>query len=164
MTEPHPAQRGRYFEEFEVGQRIITPGRTVTESDIARFAGLSGDFNSIHTDAVYAGDSAFGQRVAHGLLGLSIASGLAVRTGILEGTVLAFREINDWKFSLPIHIGDTIHVEIEVTEARAMRRLGGGLLVLTMDVQNQRGDIVMKGNWRILVKARPEEEGEGSRG
>ena len=155
MTEPMPPQRGMYFEEFEIGQRIITPGRTVTEADIVTFAGLSGDYNSIHTDAVYAGASPFEQRVAHGLLGLSIASGLAVRTGILEGTVLAFREINSWKFSLPIHIGDTIHVELEVDSAKAMPRLGGGLLELIMEVHNQEAKIVMKGRWSVLVQSQP---------
>src|SRR3990172_4982130 len=79
--------RGRFFEEFTAGQRYTTPGRTVTESDIVTFAGLTGDFNSIHTDAVYAKASSFGERVAHGMLGISFAVGLAVRTGVLEGTV-----------------------------------------------------------------------------
>jgi acyl dehydratase len=147
-----------YFEEFEVGRRIVTPARTVTESDIVNFAGLSGDYNSIHTDAVYAESTPFGQRVAHGLLGLSIASGLAVRTGILEGTVLAFREISDWKFSLPIYIGDTIHVEMEVQSAKSMPRLGGGLLVLVMEVHNQEAKIVMKGRWSVLVQSQPTAE------
>src|SRR4030065_587855 len=101
--------RGMWYEEFEVGQRIITPGRTITESDIVSFAGLSGDYTQIHTDAEFSSKTPFGKRVAHGLLGLSIASGLAARTGVLEGTVLAFREINDWKFSRPILVGDTIH-------------------------------------------------------
>ena len=95
------SQRGLWFEEFEVGQRIITPGRTITESDIVSFAGLSGDYNQIHTNAEFSSKTPFGKRVAHGLLVLSIASGLAMRTGVLEGTVLAFREINNWKFSLP---------------------------------------------------------------
>lgn len=83
--------RGLYFEEFEVGQRIISTGRTVTENDIVTFAGLSGDYNQIHTDSEFSKNTPFGQRVAHGLLGISIASGLAMRTGVLEGTVLAFR-------------------------------------------------------------------------
>ena len=118
--------RGLYFEEFETGMRITTPGRTITESDIVSFAGLTGDFNLIHTDAVYSASSPFGQRVAHGLLGLSIASGLGTRTGVLEGTVMAFREINEWKFVKPVFIGDTIHVVMEVTETKAMPRIGGG--------------------------------------
>jgi 3-hydroxybutyryl-CoA dehydratase len=157
MPQPLPNRSGYYFEEFEVGQRIITPGRTVTESDIVTYAGLSGDYNSIHTDAEFAADGQFGQRVAHGLLGLSIASGLAVRTGILEGTVLAFREIQQWKFSRPIYIGDTIHVEIEVESTKPMARLGGGLIELNMNVKNQDEDSVMRGSWLVLVESRPAE-------
>jgi len=155
MAESQPVRRGLYFEEFEVGQRILTPGRTLTETDIVQFAGLSGDFNSIHTDSVYAEGSVFGRRVAHGLLGLSIASGLAVRTGIMEGTVMAFREITEWKFSLPLYIGDTIHVEIEVQTTRAMARLGGGLVEMELDVKNQRAESVMRGGWRVLVESKP---------
>jgi len=147
--------RGRYFEEFETGQRLRTPARTVTEADIVGFAGLSGDFNSIHTDDIYSRGSAFGRRVAHGILGLSIASGLAVRTGILEGTVLAFREIREWKFSLPIYIGDTIHAELLVEEAKALPRLGGGSIDLAFDVKNQSEQTVMKGHWTVLVRSRP---------
>jgi len=151
-----PAIRGMYFEEFEVGQRVISPARTVTESDVVNFAGISGDFNQIHTDAVYAKDTPFGARVAHGLLGLSIASGLAVRTGVLEGTVIAFREINNWKFSKPVYLGDTIHVEMEVTETKALRRLGGGNVVIVLDVKNQNDETVMKGSWSTLVMSKPE--------
>lgn len=151
-----PAARGMYFEEFEVGQKMISPGRTITESDVVGFAGLSGDYNQIHTDAVYSETSPFGARVAHGLLGLSIASGLALRTGVLEGTVMAFREINAWKFVKPVYLGDTIHVEMEITETKALRRLGGGSVVLVMDVQNQKGETVMKGTWTTLVISQPE--------
>ncbi|MGA9534091.1 MAG: MaoC/PaaZ C-terminal domain-containing protein [Anaerolineales bacterium] len=155
MTQQLSKRSGFYFEEFEVGQRINTPGRTVTEADIVTFAGLSGDYNSIHTNAEYAANWQFGQRVAHGLLGLSIASGLAVRTGILEGTVLAFREIQNWKFSRPIYIGDTIHVEIEVASTKPMARLGGGLVELSMNVKNQSDDSVMRGGWLVLVESKP---------
>lgn len=150
-----PSRRGLYFEEFIVGHSIRTPGRTITEGDIVGFAGLSGDFNLIHTDAVYAATTPFGQRVAHGLLALSVASGLAVRTGILEGTVLAFREINEWKFSVPVYIGDTLTVDIEVTEVKPLPRLGGGAVSLRLDVQNQSGASVMKGTWTVLVASRP---------
>ncbi len=151
-----PAARGLYFEEFEVGQKMISPGRTITESDVVGFAGLSGDFNQIHTDEQYAANSPFGARVAHGLLGLSIASGLALRTGVLEGTVMAFREISSWKFTKPVYLGDTIHVEMEITETKAMRRLGGGKVELLFDVQNQDDVTVMKGVWSVLVMSKPE--------
>jgi acyl dehydratase len=144
-----------FFEEFVVGQKILTAGRTVTETDIVSFAGLSGDFNQIHTDAEYSQGTPFGQRVAHGLAVLSIASGLAVQTGIMEGTILAFREINEWKFSLPVVIGDTMHVELEVLETRALARLGGGAIVLALDVKNQKGESVQKGKWTALMMSQP---------
>jgi 3-hydroxybutyryl-CoA dehydratase len=155
MMETHSFNRGQYFEEFEVGQKIITVGRTVAESDIFTFAGFSGDYNQIHTDAEFAKNTPFGQRVAHGLLGLSIASGLAMRTGMLEGTVIAFREINTWKFIAPVFIGDTLHVEMEVAETKALPRIGGGSVVITLDVKKQSGETTMKGNWTVLVMSRP---------
>lgn len=145
---------GLYFEEFSVGQKIITAGRTIAESDIFAFAGLSGDYNQIHTDAEFAKTAPFGQRVAHGLLGLSIASGLAMRTGVLEGTVIAFREINNWKFTSPVFIGDTLHVEMEVIETKALPRIGGGSIVIALDVKKQTGETVMKGTWTALVKSK----------
>lgn len=146
--------RGLYFEEFEVGQRIISTGRTVTENDIVTFAGLSGDYNQIHTDSEFSKNTPFGQRVAHGLLGISIASGLAMRTGVLEGTVLAFREINEWKFSKPIFIGDTIHVVLEIKEVKALPRLGGGTVIIQLSVKNQHDETTMKGSWTVLVASK----------
>jgi acyl dehydratase len=144
-----------YFDEFQVGQQVITAGRTVSEADIVAFAGLSGDFNQMHVDATYSQASFFGQRVAHGLLVLSIASGLMVQTGVLEGTVIAFREIENWKFSKPVFIGDTVHALLEVTETRAMRRLGGGSVTIDVSVKNQHDDTVMKGALVVLVAERP---------
>jgi acyl dehydratase len=148
-------QRGLYFEEFETGQKVVSPGRTITESDIVCFAGLSGDYTQIHTDSEFAQNTPFGRRVAHGLLVMSIASGLAARTGVLEGTVLLFREINNWKFVKPVFIGDTVHVEMEVVEMKEMRRIGGGAVVIELRVVNQEGEVVMKGNWNVLMALKP---------
>jgi acyl dehydratase len=150
--------RGMYFEEFEAGQKLVTEGRTISESDIVSFAGLSGDFNTIHTDAVYAAGTPFGQRVAHGLLSLSIASGLMVRTGMMQGTVLAFREISEWKFGKPVYIGDTIRAEIAITETKPLARLGGGSVTLTVNVKNQKDESTMKGVWVVLVMSKPQGE------
>jgi 3-hydroxybutyryl-CoA dehydratase len=149
------AQRGMYFEEFSAGQKVVTIGRTVTEADVVTFAGLSGDFNQIHTDAAFAKTTPYGQRIAHGLCVLSIASGLAVQTGIMEGTILAFREILDWKFSNPVFFGDTIHVVMEVLETKALPRLGAGAVVLSLEVINQDGKSLQKGKWSVLMLAQP---------
>lgn len=155
MTSMPKTSRGLYFEEFAVGQRFDTASRTVTEADIVGFAGLSGDYNQIHTDAEFARGTPYGQRIAHGLLGLSIASGLAMRSGILEGTVIAFREINEWKFVKPIFIGDTVRVELSVTETKALPRLNGGSCTILLEVKNQKPETVMKGAWTVLVMSRP---------
>lgn len=155
MPENAHQPRGRYFEEFETGYAVVTTGRTVTEGDIVRFAGLSGDFNQIHTDAAYAAQGIFGERIAHGLLVLSIATGLAVQTGIIEGTVLAFREL-DWKFSRPVMIGDTVRAEIVVEETKAVPRLGGGNVVMKVTVLNQKDEVVHRGHWVMLVKSKPD--------
>jgi acyl dehydratase len=148
-------RRGKYFEEFGVGQRIVTAGRTVTEADVVGFAGLTGDYNQIHTDAEFARNTLYAQRVAHGLLGLSIASGLAVQTGVMEGTVLAFREVNEWKFSRPVFLGDTLHAELEVVSTKAIPRLGGGSVELRVSVNNQKDETVMAGRWTVLMQGRP---------
>jgi 3-hydroxybutyryl-CoA dehydratase len=145
--------RGLYYEDYKTGMRYISMGKTIVEADVAAFSGLTGDFSSIHTDAVYAAGFHFGKRVVHGLLGLSTAVGLAVRIGLLEGTVLAFREILNWKFSAPIFINDTIHVVLEVVELKAVPRLGGGLVTLRAEVCNQENKIVQQGNWSVLIKS-----------
>ncbi len=148
----HP--RGMYFEEFVVGQQIHTAGRTVTEADIVSFAGLSGDFNAMHMDAIYSAQTPFGQRVAHGLLVTSIVSGLAVQTGVMEGTVIAFREINEWKFIKPVFIGDTIHAILSVVETKDLRRIGGGSVKIEVEVKNQHDETVMRGFWTVLIASR----------
>ena len=147
-------QRGLYFEEFQIGDATESVGRTITEADIVNFAGLSGDFNLIHTDAEYARGHMFGQRVAHGLLVLSVASGLAVRLGFMENTILAFRGL-EWRFTAPVFAGDTVRVRLEVEATKPMPRLGGGLVTLKMEVINQRDEVVNRGAWEIVVSSAP---------
>src|SRR5881396_4171964 len=102
----------RYFEEIEVGEEFESPGRTVTETDIVLFAGLSGDYNVLHTDAELMKTSIFGERIAHGLLGLAIQSGLFSRSTRAYATV-AFVGLR-WKFKAPVKIGDTIRLRAKV--------------------------------------------------
>jgi acyl dehydratase len=156
MSQEFSYRRGLYFEEFEVGQVITSPGRTITEADIVNFAGLSGDFMQIHTDGEFAKSTPYGKRIAHGLLIMAIASGLAARTGVLEGTVLAFREIRNWKFMNAVFIGDTVHVVMEVKETKELRRIGAGAVIIELRVKNQNDEIVMKGEWNTLMALLPE--------
>lgn len=146
-----------YFEDLHVGMATRSPARTVTEADIVSFAGLSGDFNALHTDAAAAADTAFGQRVAHGLLGVAIASGLFTRTPLsqaLQGSLVAMLGI-DWRFERPILIGSTIHVEAEIVEIRPTRRPEQGLVVLERSVLDETGTRLQQGTTPMLVARRP---------
>jgi len=153
MDTPRP--RGLYFEEFEQGQVVSSPGRTITEADVVAFAGLSGDYNQLHTDDEFARETPYGRRIAHGLLGLAAASGLAARAGFIEGTTQAFIGLT-YKFKAPVFIGDTIHLRATVSKLRPMPSMGGGMVVFAMEVLNQRGEVVQEGDWTLLMRGRPE--------
>ncbi len=144
---------GKFFEEFEAGQQMVTRGRTITESDLVQFGTLTGDFNPMHFDADYMAGHMLGQRVAHGMLTVSYGIGQAYQLGFMEQTVLSFRAI-EMKFSAPVYIGDTIHVELTVGECKEAKRLGGGLVTLAVRIVNQAGKAVQKGTWTVLVAAR----------
>jgi 3-hydroxybutyryl-CoA dehydratase len=146
---------GLYFEDFFVGQEINTEKRIITEDDIMTFARLSGDNNRIHTDPEFSKTTIFGRQVAHGLLGLSIASGLAWQTGILDGTVLAFREVSEWKFIKPVFIGDSIDAKLQIKEVKAMPRIGGGAVTIALEVKNQDEEACHRGQWTVLIMSRP---------
>lgn len=156
MTPFPSVPRGLWFEEFKPGQSVVTSGRTITKSDIVNFAGLSGDYNPIHMDVEYAGETEFGKRVAHGLLVVSIASGLLLSTGVLDGTIGAFREIIKWKFHQPVYIGDTIRVEMEIMDTRSLKGNSSGLVKMGLRVKNQDGVMVMSGTLAILVLMQPD--------
>jgi len=145
--------QGRYFEEFEIGDAIVTGEHVVTEGEIMAFARLTGDNNPMHTDPEYAKTHMFGQQVAHGPLVLSIAVGLAWQLGFMRGTVLAFRDL-EWKFSRPVFIGDKIRVRAEVHQRKAMSRLGGGAVIFDVKVLNQDDDVVQRGKWNVLVQSK----------
>lgn len=150
------ALRGLYFEDLEEGSVFTTGGRTITETDIVNFAGLTGDYNPMHIDAQYAAQTQFGQRIAHGLLGLSFGVGQSFATGFLEGTVLAFTGL-DWKFRAPMLIGDTIRTEVTVSKLRASKAAGGGFVTFDVKILNQDDKVTQKGTWTALVASRPED-------
>lgn len=127
--------------------------RELSRTQIVQYAGASGDYNPLHTDDSYAATTPFGRRIAHGVLGLSIATGLAARMNIIDGTTLAFLGL-DWKFRKPVFAGDTVFLEIDVLEARMARALGGGLVTFGIKLMNTSGDVVQRGRWEILLKSR----------
>lgn len=145
-----------YWEDFEPDTTWTTPGHTVTETDIALFSGLSGDHHELHTDDEWVkANTDFGGRIAHGQLGLSLATGLSGRLGHLAGTSLAFVAIENWRFLGPIKIGDTIHVDITLAEKRETSKPDRGIIKRRFSVKNQRGELVQDGLTVTLVKRRP---------
>ena len=155
MTSFPNLPRGLWFEEFEAGQKLTTSGRTVTEADIVNFAGISGDHHPIHMDAQYGAETGYGQRVAHGLLVVSIVTGLVVQTAILDGTLGAFREINNWKFKHPVFIGDTIRAEAEVGKIIQLKGVDAGMVEIRLKVLNQDDLVVMTGKLTLVMLSRP---------
>lgn len=145
---------GKWFEEFEAGQQFRTVGRTISETDIINFAGLSGDFNQLHTDREYAKETPFGQPIAHGMLVASIAEGSLNRLGIMEGTAFAFLGIN-WKFLKPVLVGDTITIGIEVMEKKETKHQDRGVVVFLAQVFNQREEVVQEGQWTMMLRRHP---------
>lgn len=141
-----------YFEDFKVGDKFTSPARTVTETDIVMFAGLSGDYNPLHTDSEFCKTTIFGEKIAHGLLGLSILTGLSTRLGIFDGTAIAFLGINDWKFAKPIFANDTIHFEMTVIETRETSKDDRGIIFREFTLYNQNDEVVQQGTLPIMVK------------
>jgi len=145
-----------YLEDFKVGEKSISAGRTVTETDIIIFASISGDWNELHTNAEYMKNSPFGQRIAQGILILSISSGLALQMRSRPPVeVLAFLGMDNVRFTDPVFIGDTINVESEVIEARPSKsRPDAGILKLKNTVKNQREEVVTTWEAALMVSKR----------
>src|SRR4051794_13360460 len=98
-------ERSMFLEDFQVGDEFITSARTIAEADIVNFAGISGDFNPLHTDEEHARSLGFSSRIAHGALVFSVVTGLIARMALLEGTAVAFLELT-WRFKAPVMAGD----------------------------------------------------------
>ncbi|MHC5021893.1 MAG: MaoC/PaaZ C-terminal domain-containing protein [Planctomycetota bacterium] len=145
--------RGRYFEDFNEGDVIFTASRTITESDVTAFAGLSGDYNALHTDQTFAESTPFKQRVAHGMLIASIATGLANQAAVFEGTTLALLQMTA-KWPAPVFFGDTIHLEMTVTATKPSSKGGKGVVTVNKVAKNQNGDVCMDSEWVVLMKAK----------
>jgi 3-hydroxybutyryl-CoA dehydratase len=122
----------RYFEEVELGENWTTDGRTITEADVVNYAGVSGDFHPYHVDAEFAGDSDFGGRIAHGLLVLSVAAALE-STENEHAFMYGFESM---RFINPTALGDTIHVDVEVTD-KSVKSDDHGVVTKHFEVRNQ---------------------------
>lgn len=153
-----------YFEDLTRGERHRTATRSVTEADVVNFAGLSGDYNRLHVDIEFAAAAPFGERVAHGLLVLSIASGLCTRLPVSEAmqeNILGLLDLQ-CRWPAPTRLGDTIHVVLTVTDVEPTRSPGRGVVTMSRDVVNQRDEVVMASTWKLLVRRRPTPDQNGA--
>jgi acyl dehydratase len=151
-----PVVLGMWFEDFEPEQKRLSPGRTITESDLMAFAGLTGDYSQVHTDEEFCKKTEFGTRIGHGLLGLSIAQGLMWRTNYTQGTGVASLGWDKWVFKAPIMIGDTLRVRWHLREKReSASKPGMGIITEAVELTNQHGAVVQSGEHITLIRRRP---------
>ena len=145
--------KGFYLEDYEIGREYTSQGRTITEADVVNFAGVSGDFNPLHTDEEFGKANQFGKRIAHGALGFIISNGLNNQMGIAEGTTIAFIECTV-KYTAPLLIGDTVHIVVIPTEVIHSTKPGKGILKQLVKLVNQDERVIMESNQTLMVKSR----------
>lgn len=147
-----------YFEYLTIGRGWTSPARTITESDVVSFAQLTGDFHPLHTNEPVAAKSRFGQRIAHGMIGLTYAIGLMLtRSGEFDESVTAFLGVSDWRFSAPVFFGETIRMSCEIADRRLSEsNLSEGIIDFHVEVLNQNDEVVQAGTLTMLVSVRPD--------
>lgn len=146
--------KGKYFEDWKLGEEFETGRRTVTETDIVIFAGLSGDYNPLHTNEEFAKKTVFGTRVAHGFLVHSISIGLINQTTFFDGTVVAQKGHKNVVFTKGVVSGDTIYAKVKIAEKKDAGQSDKGEIVFEVDVINQRGEVCSKSTRTLLIKKR----------
>lgn len=145
--------RGRTYDELALGDSFTSPGRTVTETDIVQFAGLSGDYNPLHTDREFASRTPFRGVVAHGMLVQAISTGLANRIGVFDGTVAALAGM-ELHFKAPVRAGDTVRITLEVIEKEPEAGPRRAWVRFATEVLNQADEVVIDGAWQAVMLRR----------
>lgn len=146
---------GLFWEEWEVGKSFTSAARTVTETDIVMFAGISGDYNPLHINEEYCKTTQFGTRIAHGPLVYAIAAGLLFQLHLYDDTLIAFLGFENLRFTKPVKIGDTIHAKVTVTEVTETSKPDRGVMKRLLQVINQRGEVVQEGIQAFLLHKKP---------
>jgi acyl dehydratase len=144
---------GRYFSEFAPGERFVSQGRTVTEADVVMFAGISGDYNPLHTDETFAAKTPFGRRIAHGMLAASISTGLGQTLGIFEGTTLALMA-QTFEYKGPVFFGDTLRLVLSVEACTPSKKPGRGVVLFRSEILKQDDQACITGTWTVQFRDR----------
>jgi len=140
-----------YYEDIQEGVVFQTPSRTVSESDIMLFAGLTGDFNELHTSSMFAAKTPFGERIAHGMLTLAIANGLYMQMGYFNHSTVANLGIEEWRFKKAVRINDTLYVRITLKDKRYTSNPSRGVIHWNVEVCNQENEVVACGIWTKMI-------------
>lgn len=143
----------KYFDDFEIGEKVVTRGRTVTEADIVNFAAFTGDWHGMHVDAEFAKTTRFGERIAHGMLVLSLSTGLWSPEFVNQWAFVAFYGLDALRFTAPVKINDTLHVEMEVVE-KQRKDTHGGTVKFAYSVKNQGDKDVLVATMTLLFSSK----------
>ncbi len=146
---------GLYFEDFVIDKEYESPGRTITETDLVMYAGLSGDYNQLHTDEDYSKKvSMYGRRIFHGLFGLTLVEGLKSRVGLFEGTSMASLEWR-WTFKKALFIGDTVRVKWKIIKKKETSKPDRGVITEFLQLVNQNDEVTAEGEHVVMMRRRP---------
>ena len=143
--------RGKTFDQFNPGDEFETASRTITEADVSAFAGLSGDYNPLHTDEEFMKAGPFKGRIAHGMLLASVATGQANQLGIFEGSSIAVLSIT-LKFTNAVKFQDTVRTVLTCKEKKESSKPDRGTATFDVRMLNQRNETVMESQWVVLLK------------
>ena len=142
--------RGKTFDDLNIGDEVTTTGRTITETDVVNFAGISGDFHPEHMNKEYAKKGPLGERIAHGLLTTAIATGMVNQTGITEGTTIAVLEMKE-RFIKAVRFCDTIRSIFKIVDKRETKKPDRGIVTAALTVLNQRDETVLEAEIIIML-------------
>ena len=156
--------RSLFFEDFKIDQTFKSSGRTITETDLTFFSMMSGDWNPIHADTEFAKDTRYGERVVHGVLGIAICTGMLHELGIFGKSALAMLNLRQWNFLAPLLVGDTVHLELKITELELGKRGSSGRVGRQFRLINQNKVIVQEGESDILVLTHSARDAAESKG
>ena len=144
-----------YLEDLAPGQVFTSSARTITETDLTMFAMLSGDWNPVHVDEEFARATPYGRRLVHGLYGPAIMTGMMQQLGIFDGSAIAMLNVRELNFRLPLLVGDTVHLRLEILSTRTTKDGARGVVGRRFHLVKHGGEVAQEMLSDVLVRRRP---------